>query len=329
MSLRKFFKNIRLGSIRQRGQTTLMVAIAMPVFIGGLTLLIDVGSLFMEHVRLQTGCDSAVLAGGNYLPGYPDMAVSTASQYAQANGILVGEITSITVASDQKSLSIAVTRNVPCYFCSALGISSANAAEYSAQSTGGSTTTGNGVSATATAAIIPIHSAIGVVPLGVDYQTNLNFGNILTLHLGVGPGNWDPLALGGNGANIYGNNLATGYPSLMTVGDIDDTEPGNINGPTQTDINSRISAGLSKYPQGTFAVHQLDDPRVMTIPIVDLSSINGKSQVPLKGFAVMWVASVDNKANITCYFIQESIPGAVPDPTAGVTYGATTPVVIR
>jgi len=307
-----------------RGQSLVIVTLALPVLIGGLALVFDIGDLYVTRVLLQTSSDAAVLAGGNYLPSYPDQAISTARDYAMNNGIAAAEIQSISVSPDSKAVMISVSRQVPCYFCAALGVTIAHAAT---TNWGGAN---NGtVSATATAVIVPVRSARGVVPLGIDYRTNLNFGNEVILKQGqVGPGNWDPLALGGPGANIYRDNLANGYSGLLTVGDLLTTETGNIVGPTNQAIDQRITAGQSQFPSGTFAQHALNDPRVMVVPMVDFSNINGNSDVPLKGFAVMWVVSSDNHGNITSYFIQQSVPGALPetDPNA-LSFGGVMPTL--
>jgi len=167
------------------------------------------------------------------------------------------------------------------------------------------------------------------VPIGVDYRTDLSFGNQVTLKQNqVGAGNWGPLALGGTGSDTYKYNVETGYTGLVTVGDMLLTEPGNVVGPTQQGFNYRTSAGANSFSTGTFNNHVLNDPRVMLIPIVDWSSINGRSQVPLKGFAMMWIVSITGNGTITCYFIQQSVPNAIPDPNGPIT-GATTPVLLR
>jgi Flp pilus assembly protein TadG len=322
-SIQCVIRKLRKGQMK-RGQSIVLIMIAMPALLGILTLLIDVGDLYVTRVRLQTACDTAALAGANYLPNYQSQAVSTSQSYALANGLAVTEINSITVAADGKSVAISTTRQVPCIFCLALGASTAHADET------GTSGSSNGVSASATAVIVPVKSAIGIVPLGVDYRTNLNFGNQVTLHQGqIGAGNWDSLALGGTGGSNYSNNLANGYPSLQTVGDLLTTEPGNKIGPTQTGVNTRVSNGSSQFPSGTFGNHDLSDPRVVTVPLVDWSNINGRSETPLKGFAKMWLVSVSSNGNVTCYFIQESVPNSVPDPTGSTAYGTVTPTLLK
>ena len=151
---------------------------------------------------------------------------------------------------------------------------------------------GTGIRTSASALIVPIRAATGVVPLGVDYRTDLSFGNVVQLKQGqVGAGNWAPLALGGNGASNYSTNIQNGYPGKVSVGDTLDTEPGNVVGPTRSGFQYRLSMGQNQFSTGTFQNHDLNDPRVMLIPIVDFSNINGNSQVPMKGFAMMWIVS--------------------------------------
>ena len=65
----------------------------------------------------------------------------------------------------------------------------------------------------------------------------------------------------------------------------------------------------------------------MLIPVVDFSNINGKSQVPVMGFAMMWISSIDGQGTITCYFVQQSVVNAQPDPSSSSTTGATTPIL--
>ena len=267
----------------------------------------------------------AVLAGGLYLPSYPDQAISFARQFANTNGLPNSEITSISVTPDNKTVTLSVTRSLPCYLCAVLGEGSAHA-----QVTGGSSGgPGSGLNATATSGIVPIRAAAGIVPIGVDYRTQLNYGQQVVLKQGqVGPGNWGPLSLGGTGSSVYKANVQNGYSGVVTVGDMITTEPGNVVGPTNQAFNYRLSAGQTNLPSGTFQVHDLNDPRVMLIPMVDWSAINGRSQVPLKGFAMMWVVSLSGQGDITCYFVQQSIPQGVPDPTA-TNSGATTPILLQ
>jgi len=309
----------------RRGQALVVVIAAIPVVLGSLTLVVDVGNAYFNKLSMQTASDSAVLAGGLYLPSYPDQAISVARQYANTNGLTNSEITSIGVSSDNKEVTLSATRSLPCYLCAVLGESAANAQV----SSSGTSAPGNGLHASATSGIVPIRAAAGVVPIAVDYRTSLNYGQEVILKQGqVGAGNWGPMALGASGASVYEANIENGYGAVVTIGDMLNTEPGNIVGPTSQAINYRLNAGQSNFPSGTFANHDLNDPRVMLIPLVNFSGINGSSQVPLMGFAMMWIVSEDQQGNIASYFIQQSMPMGVPDPSA-TNSGATTPILLQ
>src|SRR3990172_2778685 len=95
------------------GQTLVLMAIALPSLLGAMALAIDVWNLYVNWTHLQTGADAAVLAGANYLPTYPDQAISTAETYAQNNKILAGEIVSTTLSDDNLEITMKATRTVP------------------------------------------------------------------------------------------------------------------------------------------------------------------------------------------------------------------------
>jgi hypothetical protein len=125
----------------------------------------------------------------------------------------------------------------------------------------------------------------------------------------VGPGNWGPLALGGTGASTFESNVENGYFGKVGIGDLLNTETGLMAGPTKIAFDARLSAGETQDPGGTYANHTLTDPRAVTVPMVDFANINGKSQVPVIGFAELWLVGMDKKENITTYFIKQVVDG--------------------
>jgi hypothetical protein len=56
----------------------------------------------------------------------------------------------------------------------------------------------------------------------------------------VGPGNFQLTQLGGSGASIVRENLAGGYSSCATTGDVIQTQTGNEAGPTAQGLNTRF-----------------------------------------------------------------------------------------
>lgn len=79
---------------------------------------------------------------------------------------------------------------------------------------------------------------------------------------------------------------------------------------------------------GTFANHTATDPRVLIVPMVDFSGINGNSQVPVKGFAALWLVSINSKNDIATYFINQVVPGSTPD-TNAMNFGAYKAVLVQ
>src|ERR1700747_3012577 len=108
-SLRK-----RVGS---KGQAMFIVIIALPVIVGVLTLVMDVGNLYYSQVSMQVAVDSGVLSRALYVAPYPTQALSVAEEYAKRNEIKASEIVSCTVSADQKTVVITTSRNIPCFFC--------------------------------------------------------------------------------------------------------------------------------------------------------------------------------------------------------------------
>ena len=294
-----------------RAQLLVTLAVALPVVIGAIALSSDVAVFYFNWEQLQTGADAAALAGASYLPSNPAQAVSVANTYATLNGIAVGEILSTTVSGDKTSLNIQLQRRVPYTFGALLGLTSGT------------------VSAQATAQIKTVGKVTGVTPVGVDYRTSYTHGQVVTLMQGqVGPGNWGPLALGGTGASNLAQNIEYGYDCPVAVGDMVSTETGIAAGPIRSAFNYLLNQGQSVDPGGTFADHTPTDPRVLIVPMVDFGGINGSSQVPVKGFAALWLVSVDSKNDIRTYFIDQVAPGSVPDGSAS-NFGAFQVVLIQ
>ena len=279
-----------------RGQIVVILALCMPVLIGAMAMSADIGVLYFNWGRLQAAADCGAAAGAGYLPSYPSLAISTANTYAEKNGVAASEIVSTTVLANNTEINIQITRTVPYSFALLLGL-----------------VTGS-VSVQATAQIQTIGTTTGVTPIGIDYRQSYSSGQVVTLMQGqVGPGNWGPLGLGGTGGSILSQNIEYGYPGSISAGDLLTTDTGLATGPIRSAFNFVINEGQSVDPGGTFASHTPTDPRVLIVPMVDFSGINGSSQVPVKGFAALWLVSVNSQNDIHTYFINQVAPGSTPN----------------
>ncbi|MGH7949051.1 MAG: pilus assembly protein TadG-related protein, partial [Candidatus Binataceae bacterium] len=206
----------RFASRKSSGQSSILLAILLPSLIGAIALGVDMSVFYFNWAKLQRAADAAALAGARYLPANTASATSAANNYATLNSIAGSEIALNQIAGDHQSITIQLSRDVPYYFAKVLGLSSGQ------------------VVARATAGLQTAGAARKVVPIGVQYNTTYTYGQQLTLNTGVAPGNWDPLALGGTGASIYGDNIVNGYQGVIHVGDYVPTETGVMAGPTRS-----------------------------------------------------------------------------------------------
>ncbi len=299
------------GRTCQRGQLIVVLAICLPAILGAIALVADVGVLYRNWAILQAGADLAATAGAGYLPSSPSLATATAQSIVVANGIGTSEIVSINVLANNTEVNVQLRRSVPYSFAVLLGLTSGS------------------VAAQATAQIQTVGATMGVTPMGVSYDTQYSSGQVVQLMENqVGPGNWDPLALGGTGSSILQQNIMNGYQGKISVGDYVQTEPGVAAGPIRTAFNYLLNQGQMSDPAGTFTNHTPNDPRVLVVPMVDFSTAQGSSSVLVKGFAVLWLVSVDSKNNIQTYFINQVVPGGTPQGSAN-NYGAYTAVLIQ
>lgn len=290
--------------VRQSGQIAVMVTLALPILLGMMSLCTDVAAAYSNWAVLRKAADSAALAGAGYLMdvpfasanaacGYPTDAQNAACTYAIANNVQASEIQSITVANDSKSITLVLQRSVPAFFARVVGFNSFP------------------ISVTATAGLQPVGSAGNTIPVGLQYDTPYVSGQQITIHYAAsgGPGNWSALALGGNGANIFQNNMTNNYPGTLTAGMNVASEPGATVGAISKSISTRLQNGAQLDLSGTYNAHSFNDPRAVLVPLVDWTGCNGKcASVPLKGFAELWLIGSQNY-DITVTFIGQALSG--------------------
>jgi Flp pilus assembly protein TadG len=287
-----------------------VMTVSIAALLGAIALCTDVGLLYYNWGLLQKAADSAVLAGANSLPSDATDAVAAADTFAAHNGIRATEIVATTVSADQRSITMSLLRTVPYCFAQLVGLSSGQ------------------VAASATAGVQNVGAVGSMLPVGIDSRTTYTYGQQVSLLTGqYGPGNWGPLALGATGASTFDSNVTYGYAGSVDVGQMLTTETGQMVGPTQSAFNARITAGADGFPDGTFADHAINDPRILTVPMVNYAAINGNSQVPVLGFAELWLVGIDSHQTITTYFIQQVANGTVS--AAAPNYGAYQVVLIK
>ena len=112
-----------------RGGTTVMMALSVPVVVGALGVGVDTGAWYMEKRRIQQIADSAALGGARVLAGGQNVATAktVANRDAGRNGYASGNGASIVVNSPPTSgayagksgaVEVVVTRKLPSLFSS-------------------------------------------------------------------------------------------------------------------------------------------------------------------------------------------------------------------
>jgi len=106
----------------ERGATLLWAAATLMILLGMASFAVDLGWVYLNQTRVQRAADAAALAGVVHLPGFLDRATDDAQSAVAANGIPVGDSTTMTVTqlADNK-LRVSLTTEIPTFFLRALG----------------------------------------------------------------------------------------------------------------------------------------------------------------------------------------------------------------
>lgn len=293
----------------EAGQVLIVVAAGMVGLLGLLALVVDVGLLYAERAKTVNAAEAAATAGVQFLPGNPSTAQQTAVQYAGLNGLAADQVT-VTISQNNTQLEVAARKEVQLFFARVLGFDTAP------------------VSGKAGVRISALRTLNGAAPLGVEQQ-NFVYGGVYYLKNSPGyggsyQGNFGCLALGGRGASTYRENLAEGYAGTLSLGDVVETEPGNMSGPTSQGLGERLSSDST----GTYESHSPDSPRILKVPVVQWSGDSGRSTATVVGFAAFWLESVGGSGNqnyVTGRFLQlltSAEAGQVgPGDDSGYNYG--------
>ncbi|RKD28854.1 hypothetical protein BET03_06990 [Thermohalobacter berrensis] len=277
----------------ERGSTYIITILAMTAILGFTALVTDVGLLLIKKVNLSNALDASVLAGIQELPSNSDKAIEVVKEYAQKNGVSPENI-EVYIQNDNTLLKAYAVDDVNFMFAKILGINQSQ------------------VSASSTAIVAPVTAVYdGIRPFVVEQQ-DFEYGQQVVLKEGAGDGyngNYGAVALGGTGSNIFRNNVKYGYKGKLKVGDLIDTETGNMSGPTLEGIDFILQVDYS-----TFDNFSRDSLRLWTIPVVDTLAVDGRKEVKVVGFAEFFVeGAVENngKAEIIGRFIEFAVNGDI------------------
>jgi Flp pilus assembly protein TadG len=276
----------------QGGSSIVLVGLTLLVLLAAMALVVDGGTVLVERSHLQKTANAAVLSGAQELT-HQQAAVTGVIQTILQRHEEAASLQSSAINMGQ-NVTVQLTKTVSLGFSKLLGMDTVT------------------VAANAAAQITPIGSATGAAPLGIDDSIVLQFGQQYELKVdqtGVVSGYFGILALGGSGAKTYEDNLMHGYSNVVQVGDIIDTQTGNIAGDTRDAVQYRINS--SPYPPGD--ITHGDDPRILLVPVYkpyDFTS-NQMKQIQVTGFAYFYISEPmdSNDTSITGMFIKKTGAG--------------------
>lgn len=279
---------------KEEGNTILLVAFSLVALIAMTGLIIDGGKLFLTKTHLQKTANAAVLSGAQELT-HEEESVRTIVHETLEKHSENHSLEDMKIQMEDK-VSVDLSREVPLTFSQLFGFDTAP------------------VNVHAAAELGTMGKAAGVAPLGIDESLGLEFNKEYSLKVdqtGVEAGNFGVLALGGTGAATYEDNLLKGYQNELEVGDVLETQTGNIAGKTRAVIQERINS--CPYPEGE--THHRDCSRIILIPVYQRLDADGNQlkEVKITGFAYFYITKpMDSKdTSITGMFIKRAGTGFV------------------
>lgn len=289
----------------QKGATLILIAIMTSVFFSLLALVLDGGNLYLEKARVQKIADAAALSGAQELPASQMKAEAKAKEAIELNHDSTSTY-SVQFNAELTTIEVTGRKKVNLIFAPVLGIDNPT------------------VEARAAVDLMPLTSGVRAVPLGVEYDANLQYGDKQYLKVGDSTyGNFGALALSGPGAKDYETDLRDGYELPINIHDKLNTQSGAI---VQKTINA-VKTRISKCPDAKYDNYSSDCSRVVLVPVFKTLALEEQKvkQVEVVGFASFFIESVSSantNAEVIGTFIQKTHNG---DSSQGVpnygTYG--------
>lgn len=278
----------------ERGDSIVFFTLTFILVLGMAGAVIDGGILYSTKIHLKKTANAAALSGAQELTSSSESAAIVANEVLKAHGE-EQSLQNLAINPEGKyKISVTLEKEVSMYFMKLFKINSVKVKE------------------TSSAELKPMKRAEGAVPLGIDESIPLEYMKEYRLKVDSGDsnyGNFGILALSGPGAMLYEQDLRYGYEGELKVGDVIDTQTGNVEGKTRNSINARISA--CHYGEDEFS-HR-DCPRVILILVYRPYNVtsNQMKQVKITGFAYFYIKDpVDSHdSSITGYFIKRAGTG--------------------
>ncbi|MFZ5595958.1 MAG: pilus assembly protein TadG-related protein [Bacillota bacterium] len=277
----------------KKGLSFFMVCIGITAIFGMTALVTDFGRIALARQRLANAADSAAMAAARDMVLEPDPNLREDIARQRAVDVLAANVSGpheINVSLDGNKVSVDARQTVRLIMSRVFGVME------------------RPVSAHAAAEASAVTSYTGVAPLTIKEQP-LEYGQMVTLKFGSpdSPGNFGALALNGRGSLNYKYNLINGFSQEIKVGDVLETEPGNMNGPTDG-----IEQRLDRCTDGcTYNNFRPGCPKVIVIPL-HRDELQGRDEITVTGFAAFFIdreSTLCADDEIKGYFVKMAAEG--------------------
>jgi hypothetical protein len=288
----------------QNGSGLLLCILILFFMLGAAGLVVDASVLYKAKGEMRKAANAAALSGaqmvlnGNDYINKKESVSKAACDILKVNdeydiGTQLSSSPIIDLDDDENKVTVTLKKDVSLYFMKIFGVVAPVPIEVSSS-----------------AMIGPLGAASGGAPIGIRDDMDLQIGNAYPLKLQPGDGdsgNYNLLALGGNGGDILRDNFKYGYKSEIKIGQtVVITKPGSTTGPTQQGLQYRLDD--TSNPNST----------ILMVIIYDHNDIlQGKSEVTVMGFAFFDIkdmrTSGNDGKNISGVFIKKITTGSIND----------------
>ncbi|HWO77052.1 MAG TPA: pilus assembly protein TadG-related protein [Bacillus sp. (in: firmicutes)] len=276
----------------ESGNVLVLVSLSLMALLAMTGLVIDGGMVYQTKSHLQKVANAAALSGAQELTNNQEKVEEVVYETLAKND-QSAVLKNLDITMEEK---VAVDLEVPVSlaFSKLFGMDQVM------------------VKAHAAAELRTMGRAAGAAPLGIDKSIPLEYYKEYELKVDQhdnDTGNFGVLALGGTGADTYEYNLRHGYQQEIRVGDILETQTGNIAGKTRTVVRERVN-GCEENPRD---VNVRECSRVILIPVYEPIDYQGNQlkQVRIVGFAYFYITDPmdENDTSIRGMFIERAGTG--------------------
>lgn len=316
--VRTLLRWLRETSADERGVTTVIFALTLPLVVGMQMLLVDGSRLYVERRELQNAADAAALAAAQFLPttdpAQLQLAINEAIVYAAANGVTItaGAVEFSTEVTQFDRVTVRTEGGAPFFFAPSIGISF------------------GAVSSQGAAQLGVVSGLMGVMPWGVEPPAGgFVFGETYCLKMGSNgggvcnqhdQGNFHALDIddtGTSSANQYRDRIISGSQTVVRIGQTKNVASGNMNGPTSQGTGCSGNSGRIVGDTSTFSevIESTDDgyrvldwlsPRIVIIPRVEFPD---SQHALILGFSAFFIEDCGNNGAVVGRFIDTVVPG--------------------